>query len=113
MRRVLIDHARRKHAAKRGGKDATKRPVLTIGGGGPDGPSSFDPVYGVLELSSVLDKLKEIDPQAHRVVMLRYFAGLSEAQTAELIGRSERQVRRIWVGARAWLHERLETEPGR
>lgn len=113
MRRVLIDHARRRNAAKRGGANPAKSPVLTIGGGGPDGPSSLDPMPDVEELSVVLDKLRQVDPQAHQVVMLRYFAGLSEEQTAELIGRSERQVRRIWVGARAWLHERLETEPER
>ena len=118
MRRVLIEHARRRNAEKRGG--ARKSPLRILPGGSisPNGTEVEDGTgagglaagAGVVELSAALERLQAVDPQAHEVVMLRYFAGLSEAQTAEIIGLSDRQVRRIWSGARAWLHERLEHE---
>lgn len=118
MRRVLIDHARRRNAAKRGGADASPLRILPGGSVSSNGTPVEDGAggeglaagAGVVELSAALERLQAVDPQAHEVVMLRYFAGLSEAQTAEIIGLSDRQVRRIWSGARAWLHERLERE---
>lgn len=118
MRRILIEHARRKNAAKRGGADGSSLRLIPGGrsntraevGRWADDVKAKSPAVGVLELSAALERLKIVDPLAHQVVMLRYFAGLTEVQTADLIGRSERQTRRIWVGAKAWLHEWIEQD---
>ncbi len=111
MNRVLIDHARRKKAAKRGGGRGA--PLALDPHDGPE-PFGWTPDFtglgaghDVLRVSDAVEELRRVDPVAHRVVMLRFFAGLTEREAAEAIGLSERQVRRIWAGARAWLSLRL------
>jgi RNA polymerase sigma factor (TIGR02999 family) len=105
MRRILVDHARARHAAKRGG-DA--RP-LTLGdadraaGGDDGGVDGLD----VLALHDALERLARLDPDQARLVELRYFAGLSVEETAHALGVSTSTAKREWATARAWLRREL------
>ncbi len=104
MRRILLDHARKKGRLKRGGgRRADPEALLTL--------SVEDEAY-LVEVDSVLDRLNTIDPTAHSVVMLRYFAGLTIQQTAEVLGLSPATVKRNWVFARAWLHQQISGGEG-
>jgi len=100
MRQVLVEHARRRQAAKRGGGVAEVR--LT----------SVDAVFDVdiaelITLDDALERLSARNPRLTRVVELRFFAGLSEDEIAELLGVTVRTVQRDWVTARAWLYKEL------
>ena len=97
MRWVLVDHARGKGRKKRSG-DRKKVPLeeVTIG--------YEDRTVDVLTLNDALTKLGEFDEDATRIVELRFFAGLTVKDTAQVLGRSVRQVERDWQAARAWLH---------
>lgn len=100
MRRILIDHARRKRASKHGGD--WQRLNL----------EDFDPAVsdedGDLEaLAAALDELVKVDPQAAELVNLRWFAGRSMAEIAELLNLSVRTAERHWAFARAWLYQKL------
>ncbi len=100
MRQVLVDHARRRVAAKRGGG----RVRTTLGGG--ELALELDPVE-MLDLDRALASL---DDRQRRVVELRFFAGLEEREIGEVLGVTERTVRRDWVKARAWLYAALYPE---
>jgi RNA polymerase sigma factor (TIGR02999 family) len=98
MRSVLIDHARRRAAAKR---DAGRLSISSIGqvaDGRQDAEAS-----DLLDLDAALVKLAAQDPELARVVELRYFGGLSTGAIAEVLDLSERSVERHWRLARAWL----------
>ena len=106
MRSVVVDHARARLALKRGGGDTVQR-VADL----PehvDGGLRLD--EDLLSLDAALSRLAEVDPQLARVVELRYFAGLSEPQIAELLDRGERSVRRDWQKARMFLLHLLQGE---
>jgi RNA polymerase sigma factor (TIGR02999 family) len=100
MRRILIDHARRKHALKRCVKaeridlDRVNVAVQT------DAES-------LLLVNDALQKLAERDSKAAELVKLRFFAGLSYREAAEALGISERSAKRCWTFARAWLYREL------
>ncbi len=96
MRRILIDHARAKGAAKRGG--GAPRPPLSI----VDLARESDPEE-ILALDEALARLEVKEPEVAAVVRFRFFAGLSGDATAEALGISARQVDRLWAYARAWL----------
>ena len=109
MRRILIDYARRYRAARRGG--------------GPDGPAtpiSLDNVElptaeradALLALDEALDRLGEIDARLAQVVECRFFAGLTEAETAVALAVSQRTVAREWALAKGWLYQELRSEAG-
>jgi RNA polymerase sigma factor (TIGR02999 family) len=66
----------------------------------------------VLALHEALERLAEFDPRLAKLVELRYFGGLSEQETAEALGVSDRTVRRDWVKAKAWLYNELFGERG-
>lgn len=100
MRRILVDHARKRARLKRGG--APVRVSLD-----QIGPSSWDEPETMLALDQALRRLEEQDPRSAEVVQLRYFGGLSVAQTAEALDVSERTVKREWTFARAWLRDAL------
>lgn len=104
MREVLVDHARRRDAAKR---DGGHRVTLT----GLDLPAEATDV-DVVALDSALVRLEQIDADKARVVELRYFGGLTIEETAEALGISPATVKRHWTAARAWLFEALSPGPG-
>ncbi|NIN71960.1 MAG: sigma-70 family RNA polymerase sigma factor [Gemmatimonadetes bacterium] len=100
MRQVLVDHARRRARAKRGG--GWERTTLGEG----DAAVEFQP-----EEMLALDRaLEELDPRQREIVEYRFFAGMEEREIAEVLGVSERTVRRDWVKARAWLYRSLYPE---
>ena len=106
MRRVLVDHARRRRRMKRGG--GRERVELT---------DDLSPAINsylhesrvdeVLAIDEALNRLVAFNPQGARIVQLRFFVGLSNAEVAEVIDSSERTVRRTWVLAKAWLRREL------
>ncbi|MFN7938377.1 MAG: sigma-70 family RNA polymerase sigma factor [Bryobacteraceae bacterium] len=94
MRRLLVDHARQAGSQKRGGI----RVELNLGD-----RQSADSGYDVSHLNEALDKLEKEDERAARIVELRFFAGLTEEETASALDISRSTVRRDWDYARAWL----------
>lgn len=101
MRRILVDHARRKKAAKRDA--ATFRVELSALG---EGPSDLDPE--ILSLDEALKGLEVLDPRQARIVELRFFGGLTVEETAEVAGVGTATVKREWRTARAWLRRQLD-----
>jgi RNA polymerase sigma factor (TIGR02999 family) len=100
MRRILVEHARRRRAAKRGAHQTS----LSISGSeGAQRPMSLD----VLALHEALDRLERMDPRQARVVELRYFAGLNVDEIGEAMKLSVATVKREWQVARLWLHREL------
>lgn len=106
MRRILVDHARRQRAERRG-RD-WERVTLTELDVAAREPSQVD----VLGLHESLEQLAVFDPQQARIVELRYFAGLTIAETAEVVGVSEATVVREWTIAKAWLRANLSAQSG-
>ena len=104
MRRILVDHARGRDAAKRGGGMASVTLSDAVAGGG-DGADAVE----VLALHDALERLSALDPDQARVVELRYFGGMSIEETAEVMGISPATVKREWAVARAWLKRELST----
>jgi RNA polymerase sigma factor (TIGR02999 family) len=100
MRRVLVDHAREKRAAKRGGSWCR---VSFDDAQAAGEPRDVD----FLALEEALDQLAERDPDKVRMIELRFFGGLSLDETAEVLGVSAATVTREWRMARAWLFRRL------
>jgi RNA polymerase sigma factor (TIGR02999 family) len=98
MRRILVDHARGKFAAKRGG-DRINISLQNINGVKPD--------TDLLALHEVLERLEAIDAEQSRLVELRYFGGLTIEETAEVMGVSHSTVEREWKLAKAWLKREL------
>jgi RNA polymerase sigma factor (TIGR02999 family) len=105
MRRILVEHARSRLRAKRGG-DHVRVPLSGISVGAD---AERDPV-GLLALDEAIRRLKEQDATAAEVVELRYFVGLSVAETARTLEISERTVKREWASARAWLYDALRAQ---
>lgn len=101
MRQVLIDHARGRDAAKRGGGD--QRVTLLTSLADARGGESFD----LVEFEDALGKLAAIDERASRVAELRILGGLTNRETAAVIGVSERTVNDDWAMARMWLGREL------
>jgi RNA polymerase sigma factor (TIGR02999 family) len=100
MRRILVDHARSKKRAKRGGSEVrVSLDEATVAVKGQD--------LDVVALDEALQRLAEIDEQQSRVVELRFFSGLSVEETAEVMGISKSTVKRDWSMAKAWLHREL------
>ena len=102
MRRILVDHARAKHAAKRGGAGQQRLSVTSANA------VSEKPDLDVLALHEALEELTTIDPQQSRIVELKFFGGLSIEETAEVTGLGHATVERDWKMARAWLRRKLE-----
>jgi len=100
MRRILIDHARAKGSAKRGG-GRCRLPLDVV-----DLASRAD-VGEIMAVHDALLRLEKEDSRLAEIVNLRFFAGLTEKETALALGRGERTVRRDWLLARAWLHREL------
>jgi RNA polymerase sigma factor (TIGR02999 family) len=101
MRRVLVDHARGRKAAKRG---SGEEPATLLDA--PSSESGSDPV-DVLALDLALEKLAALDEKQARIVELRYFAGLTVNETAEVTGIARASVTRCWALAKAFLYREL------
>ncbi|HYX30869.1 MAG TPA: sigma-70 family RNA polymerase sigma factor [Pyrinomonadaceae bacterium] len=99
MRRILIDNARRRHAAKREGQKISLDDVAII---------STDRAEHLLALDEALQRLEQMDPQQSKIVELRYFGGLTIGETAEAMNLSPATVKREWAMARAWLYQELQ-----
>ena len=103
MRRILVDHARQKHAEKRGaGLERITLSDLDV--------SAPEADLDVLAVNDALDQLSQEDPRLSEVVNLRFFAGMSIEDTARALDLSPATVKRDWVFARAWLVERIENK---
>jgi RNA polymerase sigma factor (TIGR02999 family) len=98
MRRILVDHARRRNALKR--VPGLPRPLQL----------AVQPAIDVLVLDEVLSRLEASDPEKARIVELRYFAGLSVPEVAEITGASPATVKRRWAITKAWLYRELSGE---
>ena len=105
MRQILVDEARRRTAGKRGGG---VRPV-TLEEDRHGGVSSD--ADWLLSLEEALESLARLDPRLPRVVECRFFAGLSEEETADALGVSTRTIQRDWMRAKAWLREEMGPPP--
>lgn len=103
MRSILVDHARARRAAKRGGQ--ARR--LTLGAADAVGDRVPESEVDVLALDEALTRLAELDPRQAQVVELRYFAGSSIEETAHVLGISHATVEREWRTARLWLRREL------
>ena len=97
MRQVLVDHARRRRAHKRGG--AWSRTTLS------GKPLSLD--TDPEELLALDAALEGLEPRQREIVEMRFFGGMTEEEVARVLGVSDRTVRREWVKARAWLYDAL------
>ncbi len=100
MERVLIDHARRRGARKRGG-DAVRVTLSDVDAASPN------PQLDALEVHESIEVLERESPQLAELVRYRYFAGMTLEQVAEIEQVSLATIKRRWVFARAWLYERL------
>jgi RNA polymerase sigma factor (TIGR02999 family) len=98
MRHILVDRARRRSAAKRGG-GAARADLPEDAVAAPDGRGDDE----VLAVDEALGRLAAADPQAAELVKLRYFAGMSVPDAAAVLGVSPRTADRLWAYARAWL----------
>jgi RNA polymerase sigma factor (TIGR02999 family) len=100
MRRILVDHARCRGRARRGGGQR-KIPLDALELAQRDDPGQ------VVIIEDALQRLEQLDPRLASVVELRFYAGLADAEIARILDLSERTVRREWTLARAWLHQAL------
>jgi RNA polymerase sigma factor (TIGR02999 family) len=106
MRRILVDHAKKNHSAKRG---SGVRPLSL------DEPLivSAKPDKDLVALDEALTRLATHDPQRSKIIELRFFGGLSNEESAVVLGISPATVQRQWAGARAWLYRELSRKEGK
>jgi len=103
MREILVEHARKRQALKRGGLERKTYLEDTMALASPN--QSLD----VVVLDTALKRLEKLDPQQCRIVELRFFGGLSVDETAAVLGISPRTVKRDWSVAKVWLHREIGT----
>ena len=103
MRRILVENARRKRSLKRGG-DLVRSELEGAGTAAAETPEE------IVAVSEALDRLALVDPEAAKLVNLRYFAGLSIPDVAQVLGVSPRTADRLWAYARSWIHEAMTRE---
>ncbi len=102
MRRILVDHARTKKRAKRGGSNIR----VSFNEANVLAPSQN---LDIVALDEALERLSEIDEQQSRIVELRFFSGLTVEETAEVLAISPATVKRDWSMAKAWLHREISS----
>jgi RNA polymerase sigma factor (TIGR02999 family) len=103
MRRIMVERARARRQVKRGGD--RKRISLE-----DDAVATERGSDDILSLDRALDSLAKVDPRQAQIVMLRYFVGLTNEQTAAALGLSEGMIRKEWTVARAWLYREIARE---
>jgi RNA polymerase sigma factor (TIGR02999 family) len=106
MRRILVDHARRRHRQRHGGGQE-RIDINAIDVASPTDEETL------LAVNEALDELAAHDAAAAQLVKLRYFVGLTAPEAAEALGQSLRSTERLWAYARAWLRRRLTGRPDR
>jgi RNA polymerase sigma-70 factor (ECF subfamily) len=104
MRRILVDHARRRGYAKRGGGALTLSLDETIA-------PAPEREISLVALDEALDSLAKLDERQSRMVELRFFGGLTIEETSEVLGVSAPTVKREWASARAWLYREISGSP--
>ena len=104
MRRILVDHARRRNSAKRGGDfhRVEMEDILNLPGASPS--------TSLIDLEAALEKLERDHPEKVRVVEMHFFVGLNHEEIAEVLQVSTRSIERYWQFARAWLFRELGDE---
>jgi RNA polymerase sigma factor (TIGR02999 family) len=113
MRQILVQRARARHAAKRGGVreritlDDANLAGVAEGSDAAGAPDAVD----LLALDAALTQLGQMDPELARLVELRYFGGMTIEETAEALSVSPATVKRQWAVARAWLRRAIEGDP--
>ncbi len=107
MRNIVINHARDRVAQKRG---AGARHETLSKAELADVEADIAEAHRLLELNDALERLEKLRPRLARVVQLRYFAGLSEDETGEVLEIDRSTVRRDWLKARGWLYDRLHSD---
>lgn len=110
MRRVLIDYARRHHAARRGGAQRASIPLDDLELAAAPELAVAERADWLLALDEALARLAMMDERLARVVECRFFAGLTEDETAEALSISQRTVARDWRMARGWLYQELRDD---
>ena len=103
MRQILLDQAKERLAAKRGGGEKPL-PLEAI----DEEPVVPDEI--LLRLDEALERLGQLEPRLMQLVECRFYAGYSEVETAQLLGLSDRTVRRDWLRAKAWLYDSIRNE---
>ena len=103
MRHILVEHARRKKRLKRGG--SFQRVDIE-----PMELATAEPDEKILLVEDALAQLEKLRPEWARIVVMRYFGGMTQTEIAETLGIGERSVRRYWACARAWLYDRIRSE---
>ncbi len=103
MRRILVEQARRRHAAKRGGQLGREELQEAL-------IAAPEPAEDVLAVSDALEQLATIDPAAAQLVRLRFFAGLTMSEAAEVLGMSVRSAHDLWAYARSWLRRQMRPD---
>ena len=103
MRRILVDHARTRTRAKRGGSDVR----VSLSDATLKSPGQN---LDIVALDEALERLARLDEQQSRIVELRFFSGLTVEETAEVMGISTATVKRDWSMAKAWLHREISSE---
>jgi len=101
MRRVLVDHARRKYSDKRGGS-RRKEPLEMADG------FQIESTIDLIALDTALEKLTAMDPRLGQIVELRFFGGLTAEETAHVLGVSPRTIKYEWKMAKVWLKHEME-----
>ncbi len=106
MRRILVDHARRRGTAKRGGPRARTFSLDDVTTLAADEPDTM-----IVDFDRALEKLGAKEPEHARIVEMRVFGGLTREECAEVLGISTRTVARHWEYAQTWLYRELQTHP--
>jgi RNA polymerase sigma-70 factor (ECF subfamily) len=106
MRRILIDHARTKHRAKRGGRHRLRLELRD------DFAARLDRPEEILAVDEIIDKLAQLNETHARILELKYFGGLGVKEISHAIGVSTRTVERHWTMIRAWFLRELDAAPG-
>ncbi len=103
MRRILVEQARRRKSAKRGGEVGHEELHESA-------IAAPRPAEELLAVDEVLDQLAAVDPVAANLVKLRFFVGLNTSETAAALGISVRSAHDVWAYARSWLHQKISAE---
>ena len=110
MRRVLVDHARRHRALRRGGVHGRAVSLDALGATDAASLAAGERADVLIAMDEALERLAALDPRQARVVECRFFGGLTEAEVAAALGGTARTVARDWVKARGWLYQELRAD---